>query len=187
MVYSTCTFSEEEDEWQIDAFLKNHPEITLLKVEKLLPHKVKGEGHFCALMQKNGNRTASYKKLAPPTFKDNKLLAEYLRFENDALTATVVSSTRSGGELLVRLRVDSSVDMVLYTRTCQGMIGDSVSTLMVPSRALYTYDNMVGVVVLDGSNQLFIPVNVLLEDGDNVYITAIQQGFLAEGMTVVLF
>lgn len=109
------------------------------------------------------------------------------RFENDALTATVVSSTRSGGELLVRLRVDSSVDMVLYTRTCQGMIGDSVSTLMVPSRALYTYDNMVGVVVLDGSNQLFIPVNVLLEDGDNVYITAIQQGFLAEGMTVVLF
>ena len=109
------------------------------------------------------------------------------RFENDPLNATVVSCTRAGGELLVRLRVDSPVDMVLYTRTCEGELGDSVSTLMVPARALYAYDNMVGVVVVDGSNNVFVPVNVLLEDGDNVYITAIQQGFLTEGMTVVLF
>ena len=58
---------------------------------------------------------------------------------------------------------------------------------MVPSRALYAYDNMVGVVVVDGQNQIFIPVQVLLEDGDNVYITAINQGFLSEGMMVVLF
>ena len=109
------------------------------------------------------------------------------RFENDCVNATVVSSTRSGGELLVRLRVDAPVDPVLYTRTCEGELGDSVSTLMVPARALYPYDNMVGVVVVDGSNQLFIPVQVLLEDGDNVYITALNQGFLREGMMVVLF
>ena len=58
---------------------------------------------------------------------------------------------------------------------------------MVPARALYPYDDMVGVVVVDGNNQLFIPVQVLLEDGDNVYITALNQGFLREGMMVVLF
>lgn len=109
------------------------------------------------------------------------------RFENDCVNATVVSSTRAGGELLVRLRVDAPVEPVLYTRTCEGELGDSVSTLMVPSRALYAYDNMVGVVVVDGQNQIFIPVQVLLEDGDNVYITAINQGFLSEGMMVVLF
>ena len=109
------------------------------------------------------------------------------RFENDYVNATVVSSTRSGGELLVRLRVDAPVDPVLYTRTCEGELGDSVSTLMVTARALYPYDDMVGVVVVDGNNQLFIPVQVLLEDGDNVYITALNQGFLREGMMVVLF
>ena len=58
---------------------------------------------------------------------------------------------------------------------------------MVPSRALYTQDDMIGVVVVDGQHQLFIPVNILLEDGDIVYITAIQQGLLVEGMTVMLF
>jgi len=109
------------------------------------------------------------------------------RFENASVNATVISCTRTGGELLVRLRVDSPVSPVLYTRTCEGELGDSVATLMVPSRALYTQDDMIGVVVVDGQHQLFIPVNILLEDGDNVYITAIQQGLLVEGMTVMLF
>ena len=48
-----------------------------------------------------------------------------------------------------------------------------------------TNDN--GVVVVDGSNRIFIPVNVLLRDGDNAYVTAVQQGLLYEGQTVRLF
>jgi 16S rRNA C967 or C1407 C5-methylase (RsmB/RsmF family) len=53
MVYSTCTFAEEEDEWQVERFLKEHPEFSLVKAEKLYPHKVKGEGHFAAVFVKN--------------------------------------------------------------------------------------------------------------------------------------
>ena len=52
MVYSTCTFAEEEDEWQIEAFLKRHPEFKLLEMKKLLPHEARGEGHFAALLLK---------------------------------------------------------------------------------------------------------------------------------------
>lgn len=52
LVYSTCTFSYEEDEGQVLVFLKNHPEMHLLKQEKLLPHKIDGEGHFAALFEK---------------------------------------------------------------------------------------------------------------------------------------
>ena len=52
LVYSTCTFSMEEDENQVQNFLKNHPEFTLLKQEKLYPHKCAGEGHFAALFEK---------------------------------------------------------------------------------------------------------------------------------------
>ena len=109
------------------------------------------------------------------------------RCENTTVMATVESSTRSGGELLVRLSVSGSVKPVLYMRTCQAELGDYVSSLCVPSRALIRKDDMDCVVVVDGANQSLIPVNILLRDGDNVYITAIQQGLLYEGQTVLLF
>lgn len=109
------------------------------------------------------------------------------RFENTQVTATVESFTRAGGELLVRLSVHSDVTPVLYMRTCQAELGDYVSSLMVPARAIFRQDDMDGVVVVDGANKLFIPVNILLKDGDSVYVSAIQQGLLYEGQTVVLF
>ncbi len=66
LVYSTCTFAQEEDEGTIKRFLKKHPEYKLLPVEckggmvngslentiRLWPHKVKGEGHFLAVLVK---------------------------------------------------------------------------------------------------------------------------------------
>ena len=55
MVYSTCTFSPEENEETIDAFIKRHKDFTLEKQIRLFPHKHKGEGHFVALLKKNGN------------------------------------------------------------------------------------------------------------------------------------
>ena len=59
LVYSTCTFAEEEDEWQVEAFLARHPEFTLRTMKKLYPHTAKGEGHFAAVLQKeDGPRSA---------------------------------------------------------------------------------------------------------------------------------
>lgn len=52
LVYSTCTFSEEEDEGQVCVYLQNHPEMRLIKQEKLYPHLIKGEGHFASLFEK---------------------------------------------------------------------------------------------------------------------------------------
>ena len=52
LVYSTCTFSIEEDEGQARDFLSKNPQMRLLKREKLYPHKVKGEGHFACLFEK---------------------------------------------------------------------------------------------------------------------------------------
>lgn len=54
LVYSTCTFSKEEDEGQIERFLTLHPEFELLEEHKLLPHLVKGEGHYVAKLHKKG-------------------------------------------------------------------------------------------------------------------------------------
>lgn len=54
MVYSTCTFSTEENEENVDLFLKKHPEFTLEDTIRLWPHKIKGEGHFAASLKKQG-------------------------------------------------------------------------------------------------------------------------------------
>ena len=108
-------------------------------------------------------------------------------FRDTTVQATVVSFTRSGGDLVVRLSVRAPVQSVLYVRTCQGELGDNITTLTVPQRAIYYQDNMPGVVVVDGQYQTFIPVNILDRRDGNVYISAIQQGVLMEGQTVRLF
>ncbi len=66
IVFSTCTFSKEENEGSIRRFLDRHPEFCVQKVSafegmeqsefgvRLWPHKIKGEGHFFAVLKKAG-------------------------------------------------------------------------------------------------------------------------------------
>ena len=72
LVYSTCTFDVREDEEIIQYALDNNSNIKVLPIEKyggfkgadkgygvkLFPHRIKGEGHYVCLLQKDGN---SYK------------------------------------------------------------------------------------------------------------------------------
>ena len=78
MVYSTCTFAEEEDEWQVERFLQSHPEFSLVSMEKLYPHKVKGEGHFAAVFIKNdGGRVELKPKKATVSKQAEKAWREF--------------------------------------------------------------------------------------------------------------
>ena len=70
LCYSTCTFSEEENEGAISAFLERHPEFEPAGFTvplgggraaasrggcvRLYPHEIRGEGHFAALLVKTG-------------------------------------------------------------------------------------------------------------------------------------
>lgn len=70
LVYSTCTFAPEENEQTVAAFLQEHPEFIPETVEapwfvpgenssfRLWPHKLLGEGHFLAVLRKQGNEEA---------------------------------------------------------------------------------------------------------------------------------
>lgn len=64
MVYSTCTFSTLENEGSISRFLERHPEFTQIRSMRLWPHKVKGEGHFAAVLQKAGTVARGYEPMA---------------------------------------------------------------------------------------------------------------------------
>lgn len=69
LVYSTCTFDVREDEEIIQYALDNNSNIKMLPIEKydgfkdandgygvkLFPHRIKGEGHYVCLLQKDGN------------------------------------------------------------------------------------------------------------------------------------
>ena len=66
LVYSTCTFAPEEDEGVVEEFLARHPGFSPERVEapwfqavenggyRLWPHKLLGEGHFAAVLKRNG-------------------------------------------------------------------------------------------------------------------------------------
>ena len=75
MLYSTCTFSTEEDEEVILRLLDRHPEMSPVPVKswegftagvlglteavRIYPHKMRGEGHFLVLLQKCGEAAES--------------------------------------------------------------------------------------------------------------------------------
>lgn len=109
------------------------------------------------------------------------------QFENTLVTGVVESCTRSGGELLVRLRVRDRVEPVLYMRACQATLGDYMETLKVPSKAIYRQDGMTGVVVASGGSQVFVPVQVIYNAGNSVYISPVTKDLLYPGMTVLMF
>lgn len=86
LVYSTCTFSTEEDEGQVCNYLKKHPEMRLIKQEKLYPHKVDGEGHFVALFEKgSGEEVSGLKEIKPSVSKATE--KAYREFEKAFFTA----------------------------------------------------------------------------------------------------
>lgn len=109
-------------------------------------------------------------------------------FDDTVVDAKVVSSTRSGGELLVRLEVRSDVKPVLYMRTCEAELGENVNSLVVNRNAIFEYQGMQGVAVVNGSDKpLFVPIRIVQQDGNRAFIESIQPGLLFVGQTVMLF
>lgn len=95
LLYSTCTFAPEEDEWAISYLLENRPDMELLEIPgyegftpgnpswgngderlkncvRIFPHKMNGEGHFLAFLHKPGTAlTIHHPSQAKPN-KDTK-------------------------------------------------------------------------------------------------------------------
>ncbi|MCD7904518.1 MAG: RsmB/NOP family class I SAM-dependent RNA methyltransferase [Clostridiales bacterium] len=110
MSYSTCTFSPEENEGIIKEFLESHPEFELFEVDKslgfengraeavkggrelekcgrLFPHKVKGEGHFLALLHKTRGEVPS--EIVPIKSPNKKQLADFYDFCGEYLKCSI--------------------------------------------------------------------------------------------------
>ena len=101
LVYSTCTFAPEENEGSVSAFLHMHPDFSiealdtpwfspgrpdwvsdpapeLDKTFRLWPHRLLGEGHYCAVLRKAGNAPGA-EPPSEPAAKLPKELADFCR------------------------------------------------------------------------------------------------------------
>ena len=107
IVYSTCTFAPEENEGTISRFLEEHPEFHMVEVPlyegmsparpewtkhpakdlqsgiRLFPHKLHGEGHFLAVLEKDGEVSDTYRGYCANGVQkslNEKDIREYLDF-----------------------------------------------------------------------------------------------------------
>lgn len=80
LIYSTCTFSEEENEQTVEWFLEKNPDFELEFMHRLYPHKINGEGHFVARLIKTACSNASKHNQMPLKICKEK---DYLKFMGD--------------------------------------------------------------------------------------------------------
>lgn len=132
LVYSTCTFSEEEDERQIESFLSLHKNYQLISMQKLWPHKVRGEGHFAALLVKRGGEEGTFKPLPPAKLKEREKI--YRTFERENLSVQF-GNLQLAGDSLYSLPQGSPLPSV-QTLRAGVKLGDFVSGRFVPAHAL---------------------------------------------------
>lgn len=75
IVYSTCTFSKEENEGVVEDFLSKHADFTIEHMERLYPHTSCGEGHFVCRLRRSGRREAlGFDRIPPPGKKELRAL-----------------------------------------------------------------------------------------------------------------
>jgi NOL1/NOP2/fmu family ribosome biogenesis protein len=85
LVYSTCTFNTTENEGVVEAFLTEHAEFTVEKMQRIWPHKDKGEGHFCCVMKREGERDGN--TVLPRFSRSERVITDYISlcFPSDRL------------------------------------------------------------------------------------------------------
>ncbi len=129
LMYSTCTFSPLENEGSISYVLENHPEMEiediagyegfapgnpkngnadeeLLKTVRIWPHKMKGEGHFLALLRKKDENTDCWQN-KPSHLKKEKKGKRGKRAEKSALNKSCSAEEKRVMEsFLLKLKAD---------------------------------------------------------------------------------
>ena len=97
LVYSTCTFSAEENEGAVSAFLRAHPDFSVEQIPgtpfspgrpawvenpapdleytfRLWPHRLRGEGHYAAVLRRAGNEAPADVPIEPGAKLPKELL-----------------------------------------------------------------------------------------------------------------
>lgn len=157
LLYSTCTFSPEENEEVIADLLEQNPDMALVPIEsysgfspgfpirgaseernralkncvRIFPHKMPGEGHFLALLQKKGT-AGNRKEKASPSAALPACAEEFLKLVKLDFSQGIFQLER---EKLYFLPGKSRLPKLRYLRT--GLyLGEVKKNRFEPSQAL---------------------------------------------------
>lgn len=137
LVYSTCTFAKEENEVVINEFIEEYPNAKLIEMERLWPHKVKGEGHFVAKIQKLEDEDCKVKETK--TKRLDKELKDYRDFEKKFLNIKMGDKFDIRGENLYLLPYESPETKKLKVLRYGLHLGMLKKNRFEPSHALSHY------------------------------------------------
>ena len=176
IVYSTCTFSAEENELRIAAFLRDHPEFEQIAISspvprpdldntvvpgniaekcvRIMPHLAQGNGHFCALLRKKDGGALSQRLFADNVPKAKKKLFD--GFARDFLKESGISPDAAFGDVLCDLP-DGCPDLTGLKVLRAGLrLGEIVKNRFEPSHSLaaaLSGDDASSVLALDADDK----------------------------------
>ncbi len=163
LIYSTCTYSPEENEYVVDAFLRAHPDFHLTRVKesvekrtssgirfdgitaenieycrRVYPHVLDGEGQFIALFERDNNDkmpTILYKDATLPLSK--KEFSEVQQFFKTVFTEAPTGRLVKYGENIVLI----SHGLPVPTRSvfmAGVLVGELSGNVFKPSHQLFS-------------------------------------------------
>ncbi len=134
LVYSTCTFARVENEDVCQCFTEKYPDMVLRESHRLMPHKIKGEGHFSAAFIKNGEEKC--KKRTQPKQPGKDIVEKYREFERENLNTSLEGNFVAFGENLYLLpREMISLDKIKCVRPGL-LLGEVRKGRFIPSHHL---------------------------------------------------
>ena len=140
LVYSTCTFAKEENEDVINEFISEYPNAKLIIMERLWPHKVKGEGHFVAKIQKLEEEDCNVKQIKVKRI--DKEIKDYKDFEKKFLNISLENKFEIRGENLYLLPEESPDTKKIKLLRYGLHVGTLKKNRFEPSHALSHYLKM---------------------------------------------
>ncbi len=122
LVYSTCTFAPCENEETVAYFLEKYQDMHLAPTglhmlengrnewcnsefdvtltKRIFPHKNKGEGHFVALLKKDGDRPTRKKRTVNEDKRIKEIIKLYREFEKNTLKTELLGDFKVFGDNL---------------------------------------------------------------------------------------
>ncbi|MFC7393906.1 RsmF rRNA methyltransferase first C-terminal domain-containing protein [Scopulibacillus cellulosilyticus] len=206
LVYSTCTFAPEENEQTIEKFILKHNDMSLLPIAKmhgisngksewsgsnsdtlsltarLWPHLLKGEGHFIAKLQKNGETIERPIHIAKDTSKKTNI-NDYRTFEKQTLDINIQQTLHLKNNQLYALP-DSCPDLTGIKAVRPGLhLGELKKNRFEPNHALAhglpidAYKHKVDLSLTDDSWKKYLRGETLPTGGDRGWCIVTINGF----------
>lgn len=151
IVYSTCTFSPDENEALIKRFIHEHADFDVVQPLmspgfdekstggigfKLWPHRIRGEGHYVVVLQHRG---PSPEKIRFTHRMKNPMPPAWKRFAEATLTNTRIQPNFIYDERVFQIPIRYQFHRALHTLRAGVLFGDIEKNVFYPSHHLAHY------------------------------------------------